>query len=111
MKKKKKPEFKRQEWHKGSRLGTKWRKPRGVNSKLKVRLKCKGNLPDPGYGTPKAIRGMNRFGYREILVRNVPDLKKINPQKEVAVIAAKVGGKKRSEILKKAHEHNIKIVN
>jgi large subunit ribosomal protein L32e len=111
IEKKKKPEFKRQEWYKKKSLGTKWRKPRGIHSKLRRKMKCKGRMPDPGYRSPKSIRGLNRFGYKEILIRNVNDLKKINPEKEVGVIARTVGNKKRMEILKSAREHNIKIVN
>ncbi|MCD6591026.1 MAG: 50S ribosomal protein L32e [Candidatus Aenigmarchaeota archaeon] len=109
--KKKKPKFKRQEWFRKKPLGEKWRKPRGINSKLRIRKKSKGKVPSPGYGSPRLVKGLNSEGYREILVRNVRDLEKINPKEEIAVIASGVGKKKRFEIIEKALKKNIKIGN
>lgn len=109
--KKKKPEFRRQEWFRKKSLGDKWRKPRGLHSKLRMHEKARGSLPTPGYGSPSGVRGLNREGYREVLVMNVKDLEKINPKEEVALIASGVGKKKRFEILEFAEKNNIKVGN
>jgi large subunit ribosomal protein L32e len=109
--KKKKPEFRRQEWFRKKSLGEKWRKPRGIHSKLRMHEKARGSLPTPGYGSPSEVRGLNREGYREVLVRNVKDLEKINPKEEVAMIAKGVGKKKRFEIFEFAEKNNIKVGN
>ena len=110
--KKKTPKFRRQEWfRKKQRLGVKWRKPRGIHSKLREHEKAKGSLPRPGYGSPLAVRGLNRQGYREILVKNLSDMKKINHKEEVAIIASGVGKRKRLELLEFAVKNNIKVGN
>ncbi len=109
--KKKKPKFRRQEWFRKKPLGEKWRKPRGLHSKLRRHEKAKGSLPKPGYGSPSDVRGLNREGYREVLVRNAKDIEKINPKEEIAIIASGVGKKKRLEILEFAGKKNIKVGN
>ncbi len=109
--KKKKPKFRRQEWFRKKTLGKKWRKPRGLHSKLRMHEKAKGSLPRPGYGSPSEVRGLTREGYREVLVRNKKDLERINPKEEIAVIARGVGKRKRLEILEFAERNNIKVSN
>lgn len=109
--KKKKPKFKRQECFRKKSLGDKWRKPRGLHSKLRKHEKARGSLPDPGYGSPAEVRGLNRDGYREVLVSNAGDLENVNPEEDVAIIASGVGKRKKLEIMELAHKKNIKIGN
>lgn len=68
-------------------------------------------MPTVGYGAPKGMRYLHPSGFKEILVNNVNDLKKINVQKEAVKIASAVGERKRSEILKNAEEMKIKVLN
>jgi len=109
--KKKKPEFKRQECHRKKSLGNKWRKPRGIHSKLRRQEKAKGSLPGPGYGSPSGVRGLDREGFREVVVRNPKDLESLNPKEDVAVISKTVGRKNMFDILEEARKRNIKIGN
>ncbi len=110
--KKKKPEFKRQEYFKHKKLKKKWRKPRGRHSKFRKGEKARGKKPSPGYSSPKAVRGLSREGFKRIMVANQKDLEKIKkPKEEIAVIKSGVGKKKRLEIAKKAKEMKIKIAN
>ena len=108
--KRKKPDFIRKRVKIFKRLGLKWRAPRGIHSKLRMHKREAGNLPRPGYGSPKAVKGLHPSGFREILVYNLNDLKKIG-QGEAARIAANVGKKKRLEIMKKADELKLKVLN
>jgi large subunit ribosomal protein L32e len=110
--KKKTPKFLRQEWfRKKHRLGKKWRKPRGIHSKLREHEVARGALPRPGYGSPSAVRGLNRQGCREVLVKNMKDMERLNHKEEVAIIASGVGRKKRLELLEFAVKNNIKVGN
>ncbi|MDM7913406.1 MAG: 50S ribosomal protein L32e [Methanotrichaceae archaeon] len=105
----KKPEFNRHDAHKKKRLGLSWRKPRGLHNKLRQQVSAKGKLVRPGFGSPKAVRGFHPSGFKEILVNNVADLAKAEG---CAVrIASAVGQKKRQEILTKASEMNLKVLN
>lgn len=109
--KRKKPEFKRQEWFRTVMLGDKWRSPRGIDSKLRAGEKARGSLPGIGYRSPKEVRGLNPKGMKEVLVFNPKDLKKINSQKSIAVIGSTVGRKKKIEILKEAEKSGVNVSN
>ncbi len=109
--KNKKPTFKRQEWFRSVSLGTKWRSPRGIDSKLKRGEKARGSVPNIGYRSPASVRGLNPQGFREVRVLNINDLKKVNPKQDIAVIGSTVGRKKRELIIKKAEESGVKISN
>lgn len=93
------------------RLGEKWRRPRGRQSKLRRRKKGKGIMPSVSYATPKELRYLHPSGFKEVLVYNVKDLEKIDVSKEVVKIAHTVGKKKRNEIIKKAEELKIRVLN
>jgi large subunit ribosomal protein L32e len=107
--KSKKPEFNRHDSHKLKRLSTSWRKPRGIHNKLGAQVSAKGKLVRPGFGSPRAVRGFHPSGFREILVRNMADLKKAEGY--AVRIASTLGRKKRTEIEAKANEMNLKILN
>jgi len=109
--KKRKPEFKRQEIHVQKILKRKWRRPRGKHSKLRMHEKARGRRPSPGYGSPRAARGLDPLGYRLVRVFRPEDLDVINKKEERALIGSAIGRKKRFEILKKAEEMNIKLKN
>lgn len=110
-KKKKKPNFIRQEAKKMKKLDKVWRKPRGRDSKLKKQKKARGRLPSPGFRCPKEVRGLNRQGLNEIRIFNPSDLDNLDSKKDIAVLGSTVGKRKRMEIIKKAEEKNIKISN
>lgn len=93
------------------RIKDRWRKPRGRHNKLRHHKKSKGVIPSVGYGNPKEVKGLHPSGFREILVQNVSQLSKVDSKKEAVRIASAVGKKKRTEMLKKAEELKLKILN
>ncbi len=106
------PAFLRQEWYKRKRLqGAKWRKPRGMHSKMRQHYAYRRNVVSIGYGSPKMARNLHPSGFREVMVHNVKDLERINPESEAARVAHKVGMKKRLEIEAKAEELKIRVLN
>jgi len=111
--KRKKPEFLRQEYYTHpKRLGRKWRQPMGRTSKLRYKEKSRGSQPSMGYGSPAAVRGLSRFGYKLVRVANVQDLSKVTDTKAMmAEIAGGVGNKKKAEIVRIAKEKSILIFN
>ena len=109
--KKKKPEFRRQESWRYKRLKENWRKPRGLDNKMRKNVKGWPDSPNIGYRGPKAARGLHPSSFREVRVFNVDDLNKIDPKNEAIRIAHQVGDRKRLEIINKAREKSIKILN
>ena len=57
------------------------------------------------------MRGLHPSGFREKLVHNVKDLEGVDPTKEAIRIAHTVGKKKRMEIIAKADELGIRVLN
>jgi large subunit ribosomal protein L32e len=109
--KNKKPKFVRAESWKYDRFSLSWRKPRGLDNK--IRRKIKGWPPGPsmGYKGPKIARYLHPSGFREVMVFNVESLSTIDPNTQAARIAHTVGKRKRAGIIAKAKELNIKILN
>jgi len=109
--KRKKPEFIMQGGKTLKRLGDKWRMPQGKHSKLRSHKKAKGFMPRHGYGSPKEVKYLHPTGFEEKLVHNIKDLASINPQKQACRIASSVGTKKRLDMMKKAGEMKVKVLN
>ena len=107
----KKGTFRRQEWFRYKRLGTKWRKPRGLHSKMRRGLKYRPKMPSIGYGSPREVRNLHPSGFREVMVYNPKDLETIDPSVEAARIGHGVGTRKRMIIEGKAAKLKIRILN
>ncbi len=86
----------------------KWRVPRGKDLD---KTKQYGRTPKSGYRTPKKIRGIHPSGYREILVHNASQLAGIKVETTAVRVGARVGRRKKNEIVKKANELKIKVLN
>jgi len=109
--KRKKPEFIRQESWRYKRVKENWRRPRGLDSKMRRKIKGWPKTPEIGYRSPKLARGLHPSGYEEVLVHNPDELENINPEVQAARIAGTVGTRKRTEILAKARSKGIFILN
>ena len=111
LSKHKKPKFKRQESWRYKRVKENWRKPRGIDSKMRKKVKGWPPSPEAGYRSPKKIRGLHPSGYVEVRVQTVEALNGLDPKTQAIRIARTVGGKKRVEILALADERGIHIIN
>ena len=109
--KRKKPKFRRQESWRYKRVKENWRRPNGIDNKMRKKVKGWPPSPEAGYRSSKEIRGLHPSGYEEIRVQTVDDLRKIDPQRQAIRIARTVGAKKRVEISDRAEERGIHILN
>jgi large subunit ribosomal protein L32e len=105
------PKFIRQESWRYDRLAEKWRKPKGKDNKMRKQKSGMPALVKVGYRSPKAARGLHPSGYRDILIHNTQELIKLDSKRDAARIAHTVGKKKRIEIINKALELGIKVLN
>lgn len=86
----------------------KWRKPHGIDID---RCLAHGHRPKIGYRSDAALRDIHPSGYKEVLVCNFNDLSKIDNKTQAARISKTVGKRKRNEIIKKANESAIWVLN
>ena len=107
----KKPKFVRPESWRYVRLKENWRRPRGLDHKMRLRYRGWPPRVSSGYGGPRVTRGLHSSGYREILVHNVEALEGIDPTTQVVRIAHAVGKRKKARILAEAKKKKIFILN
>jgi len=107
----KKPRFRRQESWRYKRVGDTWRRPHGIDSKMRKKVKGWPASPTTGYRSPKKTRGLHPSGFVETRVQSVEDLGGIDPELQAIRIARTVGGRKRVEILALAEEKGIHVLN
>jgi len=96
-------DFTRHDSHKMKRLSTKWRKPRGLDNKLRKEMGGFGKKVKIGYGTKSkdAVES----------VSNISDLNNAAKKKINVYFASSLGKRKRVELLKKAIELKVKVLN
>jgi large subunit ribosomal protein L32e len=86
----------------------KWRKPHGIDLDKGIQH---GFRPKIGYRRSVEVRGIHPSGYNEIMVCNFNDLAKINPKTQAARLSRTLGKRKRNEIMKKANEKGVWVLN
>ncbi|HML03447.1 MAG TPA: 50S ribosomal protein L32e [Candidatus Bathyarchaeia archaeon] len=106
-----KPGFQRQEVWRYKRIRDRWRRPRGVDSKMRMDAKGWPETVNVGYGGPRNARHLHSSGYIEVLVRSLSQIDGLDPTTQAIRIAHDVGGKKRREIMTRAKEKNLHVFN
>src|SRR5271165_7660837 len=75
------PEFVRPESWRYVRLHPEWRKPKGMDNKVRKSIKGWPRRVKVGYRGPHQVRGYHSSGHTEVLVHNAHDLMKVIPEK------------------------------
>jgi large subunit ribosomal protein L32e len=105
------PKFVRQESWRYIRLAENWRKPKGIDNKMRKQMSGVPPLVKVGYRGPKRARGLHPSGYKDKLVHNIRDLEKLDPKTDAARIGHSVGRRKRIDLVNKADALGIKVLN
>ncbi len=105
------PEFVRPESWRYVRLHPEWRKPKGLDNKVRKSIKGWPRRVKVGYRGPAPVRGYHSSGQKEVIVFNAKDLSNVVPGKEVVRMGGTVGARKRAEIMKRASELGLRVLN
>merc|ERR1712001_34117 len=94
-------------------VGVSWRKPKGIDSRVRRRFKGQYLMPSIGYGSNKRTRHMCPDGFRKFVVHNVKDVDTLLMLKGsyAAEIAHNVSARKRKDIVDRANVLSIKVTN
>jgi large subunit ribosomal protein L32e len=105
------PQFRRHESWRYKRVKKRWRKPRGIDNKMRLSAKGWPKSVNIGYGGPKVARGLHPSGYEEVLVHTPHKVAAVDPKTQAIRIAHTVGTRKRIQIAALAREHEIHVLN
>lgn len=106
----KKPEFKQQNFGRKVRVSDRWRKPRGLQSKMRHNFKGYSRTVSSGWRSPVEVRGLDNKGHDAIIVFNILELDKLSKGSAI-IIAGTVGNKKRLAIVEKAEKLGFIVTN
>merc|ERR1739848_662745 len=111
--KKKTNKFKRHQSDLHDRVSESWRRPKGIDSRVRRKFKGKVLMPNIGYGSNKKTRHMLPNGFKKFLINNVSDLELLMMYNRTyaAEVASSVSRKTREAILERAKVLDIKVTN
>merc|ERR1711918_334429 len=111
--KKKTNKFKRHQSDIHARVSESWRRPKGIDSRVRRKFKGKVLMPNIGYGSNKKTRHMMPDGFKKILINNEKDMELLMMYNRTyaAEVASSVSRKTREAILERAKVLDIKVTN
>ncbi|MCJ1357225.1 MAG: 60S ribosomal protein L32 [Icmadophila ericetorum] len=90
-----------------------WRKPKGIDNRVRRRFKGQAVMPSIGFGSNKKTRHLMPSGHKAFLVHNSRDvdLLLMHNKTYAAEISHAVSSRKRVEIIAKAKALGVKVTN
>ena len=90
-----------------------WRKPHGIDSKVRRKMKGANVLPSIGFGTAKVAKNIHPNGFRKFLVTNEKELECLlmHNRSYCAELAHNLSGNTRKKLVARAKELNVRVTN
>ncbi|KAK5974257.1 Ribosomal Protein Large subunit [Trichostrongylus colubriformis] len=106
--KKKVTKFKRHESERYHRLKPNWRKPKGIDNRVRRRFRGMRAMPTIGFGSDKRTRFVLPCGYKKVLDL---DMLLMQSFRYIGEVAHTVSAQSRKAIVERAAQLNIKLTN
>lgn len=106
-------QFKRFQSDKFMRVGTSWRQPHGIDSRIRRKFRGNQQLPTAGFGTAKATRHILPNGFKKFIVKNDKDLEVLlmHNRSFCAELAHALSARTRKRLVERAAELDIRVTN
>jgi large subunit ribosomal protein L32e len=90
-----------------------WRKPKGIDGRVRRRFKGAIPMPSIGYGTDKETRNIHPHGFKTVVVNNVSELEMLlmHNRSYAATVGKSVSSRVRREIVTRAEQLAIRVTN
>mmetsp|Transcript_23125 Transcript_23125/g.53637 ORF Transcript_23125/g.53637 Transcript_23125/m.53637 type:complete len:137 (-) Transcript_23125:43-453(-) len=90
-----------------------WRKPKGIDGRVRRRFKGAVPMPSIGYGSDKRTRNIHPNGFKSVVVNNVQELEMLmmHNRSYAATVGHSVSTKLRAEIIARAEQLAIRVTN
>jgi len=109
--KSRKPTFLAQDVLHRKRIRPRWKRPKGLQSKMRLNHAGQPANVSQGWRSPRSIRGFSSEGLQKIRVHNVADLQKIDAKTQGALIASNVSIKNKEKIYAECDKLKITVLN
>merc|ERR1712006_35742 len=111
--KKKTTKFKRHQSDRFITVKESWRRPKGIDSRVRRKFKGKTLMPNIGYGSNKKTRHMLPDGFKKFVIHNEKELELLMMYNRTyaAEVAHSVSRKTREAILERAKVLDINVTN
>lgn len=104
------PKFRRQESWRYKRISKSWRRPKGLDNKMRLEKRGVPARVKIGYRTPRRTRGVHPSGLGPVWVSNVSQLEQVGEDK-IVVISSKVGARVKRAITDRAASLGLRVAN
>ena len=90
-----------------------WRKPKGIDGRVRRRFKGAIPMPSVGYGSDKQTRNVHPNGFKTVVIYNVSELEMLlmHNRTYAATVASSVSSRVRREIVTRAEQLAIRVTN
>ena len=95
------------------RVAASWRKPKGIDGRVRRRFKGAIPMPSIGYGSDKKTRNIHPNGFKSVVVSNVAELEMLmmHNRTYAATVAHSVSSRVRRDIIERAEQLAIRVTN
>ena len=95
------------------RVQESWRKPRGIDNRVRRRFRGSKLMPKIGYGSDKTTRFQLQNGLYPFFVKTAKDIDMLlmHNEKFAAVIAHNLNARSRKAVVERAAQLGVKVVN
>merc|ERR1712179_708156 len=111
--KKRTKKFTRHQSDRYDKVKRNWRKPKGIDNRVRRKFKGMYLMPNIGYGSSAKTRHMMPSGFKKVLINNMKELEVLMMQNKTycAEIARGVSAKNRKALVERAAQLAIRVTN